>query len=178
MDYQPINVFDGQTFFQTHPGVYDTWAIEYAYKQPNRLEFSEKEFLENIASRSTDPLLRYGTDEDTYGLSTRGIDPHSNAWDLSDDPIAYYEKLISMSHELWKSIPTYFEKEGEQYSKLRRIFGRGLGKYYSASRNIAKYIGGIYHSRHHVGDPGGDNPFRVVPARKQRHALDFLLHAS
>ena len=175
MDYQPINVFDGQTFFQTHPGVYDTWAIEYAYKQPDRLGFSEKEFLENIASRSTDPLLRYGTDEDTYGLSTRGIDPHSNAWDLSDDPMVYYEKIISMSHELWESIPIYFEKEGEQYSKLRRIFGRGLGKYYSASRNIAKYIGGIYHSRHHVGDPGGDNPFRVVPARKQRYALDFLL---
>ena len=117
MDYQPINVFDGQTFFQTHPGVYDTWAIEYAYKQPDRLGFSEKEFLENIASRSTDPLLRYGTDEDTYGLSTRGIDPHSNAWDLSDDPMAYYKKLIYMSHELWESIPTYFEKAGEQYSK-------------------------------------------------------------
>ena len=26
-----------------------------------------------------------------------------------------------------------------------------------------------------MGDPGGENPFRVVPARKQRHALDFLL---
>ena len=175
MDYQPINVFDGQTFFQTHPGVYDIWAIEYAYKQPDRYGYSEEKFLESIASRSTEPLLRYGTDEDTYGLSTRGIDPHSNAWDLSDDPMAYYKKLFEMSHELWESIPTYFEKEGEQYSKLRHIFGRGLSRYYSASRNIAKYIGGIYHSRHHVGDPGGGNPFEVVSAKKQREALDFLL---
>ena len=25
MDYQPINIFDGQTFFQTKPGIYDMW---------------------------------------------------------------------------------------------------------------------------------------------------------
>jgi len=175
MDYQPINVFDGVTFFQTQPGVYDFWAIEYAYKEPNRSGNSEKIFLEAIASRNTDPLLRYGTDEDTYGLSTRGIDPHSNAWDLSNDPIAYYEKRFEMSEELLKIIPKYFEKEGVKYSKIRRIFGRALRHHYSAARNIAKYIGGIYHSRHHVGDPGGDNPFKIVPAEKQREALNFIL---
>ncbi len=175
MDYQPINVFDGVTFFQTRPGVYDIWAIEYAYKEPNRSGHSEEKFLEEIASRNTDPLLRYGTDEDTFGLSTRGIDPHSNAWDLTDDPMAYYEKRFEMSEELLKIIPEYFEKDGVQYSKIRRVFGRGLRHYYSASRNIAKYIGGIYHSRHHVGDPGGDNPFKIVPAEKQREALNFIL---
>ena len=58
MDYQPINVFDGQTFFQTHPGVYDTWAIEYAYKQPDRSGLSETKFLEDIASRSTEGMRR------------------------------------------------------------------------------------------------------------------------
>jgi hypothetical protein len=175
MDYQPINVFDGVTFFQTQPGVYDFWAIEYAYKEPNRSGNSEEEFLEEIASRNTDPLLRYGTDEDTFGLSTRGIDPHSNAWDLSNDPIAYYTKRFEMSEELLKIIPKYFERDGVKYSKIRRIFGRGLRHHYSAARNIAKYIGGIYHSRHHVGDPGGDNPFKIVPAEKQREALNFIL---
>ncbi len=109
------------------------------------------------------------------GLSTRGMDPHSNAWDLTNDPMAYYEKRFEMSEELLKIIPEYFEKDGVQYSKIRRVFGRGLRHYYSASRNIAKYIGGIYHSRHHVGDPGGDNPFKIVPAEKQREALNFIL---
>ncbi len=175
MDYQPINVFDGQTFFQTQPGVYDIWAIEYAYKQPDKSGHSEEMFLEEIASQSTNPLLRYGTDEDTYGLSTRGIDPQSNAWDLTNDPMGYYQKIFDMSHKLWESIPTYFEKDGEQYSKLRRVFGRGLWQYYGAARNIAKYIGGIYHSRHHVGDPGGETPFKIVSAKKQRAALNFIL---
>jgi len=176
MDYQPINVFNGKTFFQTKPGVYDMWAIEYAYKQIDGSGLSEKKILEDIASRSTEPFLRYGTDEDTYGLSTRGIDPHSNAWDLTNDPISYYQKIFEMSTKLWESIPDFFEKDGEQYSKIRSVFGRGLGQYYSASRNIAKYIGGIYHSRHHVGDPGGDNPFKVVPAKKQKAALNFILN--
>ena len=176
MDYQPINIFNGQTFFQTKPGVYDIWAIEYAYKSPRLTGLSEKKMLKNIASRSTDPLLSYGTDEDTYGLSTRGIDPQSNAWDLTNDPINYYKTRFKMSQKLWELIPIYFEKDGEQYSKLRRIFGRGLRQYYSASRNIAKFIGGIYHSRHHVGDPGGKNPFEIVPAYKQREALSFILN--
>jgi hypothetical protein len=103
------------------------------------------------------------------------MDPHSNAWDLTNDPIAYYKKRFEMSEELLELIPEYFEKDGEQYSKLRRVFGRGLRHYYSASRNIAKYIGGIYHSRHHIGDPGGDNPFQIVPAKKQREALEFII---
>ena len=175
MDYQPINVFDGETFFQTKPGTYDYWAIEYAYKQPDRSGHPEEKFLESIASRSTDPLLRYGTDEDTFGQSTRGMDPHSNAWDLTDDPMAYYQKRFEMSQELIELIPEYFEKTGEKYSKIRRVFGRGLRHYLGAARNIAKYIGGIHHSRHHIGDPGGDNPFSIVPAKKQREALNFIL---
>ncbi len=176
MDYQPINVFDGVTFFQTQPGIYDMWAIEYAYKEPVRSGHSEKMFLEEIASRNTDPLLAYGTDEDTYSLSTRGIDPQSNAWDLSSNPMAYYEKRFEMSEELLKKIPEYFEKDGVPYSKIRSVFGRGIRHYYNAARNIAKNIGGIYHSRNHVGDPGGGNPFRIVPAEKQREALQFILN--
>ena len=175
MDYQPINIFDGETFFQTKPGTYDYWAIEYAYKQPDRSGHSEAKFLETIASRSTDPLLRYGTDEDTFGQSTRGIDPHSSAWDLTDDPMAYYQKRFEMSQKLLELIPEYFEKPGEKYSKIRRVFGRGLRNYLSAARNIAKYIGGIHHSRHHIGDPDGGNPFTIVPASKQREALNFIL---
>ena len=175
MDYQPINIFDGTTFFQTKPGVYDFWAIEYAYKQADRSGHSETKFLESIAGKSTDPLLRYGTDEDTYGTSTRGIDPHSNAWDLTNDPMAYYQKRFEMSKELLEKIPSHFLKVEKQFSKIRRIFGRSLRDYYGAARNVAKYIGGTYHSRHHIGDANGKNPFQTVPAEKQREALNFIL---
>ena len=175
MDYQPINIFNGKTFFQTKPGVYDFWAIEYAYKQADRSGLSESIFLENLASKSTDPLLQYGTDEDTYGTSTRGIDPKSNAWDLTNDPMAYYQKRFEMSNELLSKIPSHFLKKEKQFSKIRQIFGRSLRDYYGASRNIAKFIGGTYHSRHHITEAPNKNPFQTVPAKKQREALNFIL---
>lgn len=176
MDYHPVSLFNGKTFFQTHPGVYDYWAIEYAYKPVGKSKLMEKDFLEKIASRSTEPLLTYGTDEDAFGLSTRGIDPLCNTWDLSDNTIAYYKHRIELAHKLWETIPEKFETEGRQYSKIRRVFSQGIRQYSSASRNVAKYISGIYHSRHHVGDPRGENPFKVVDANKQREALKFILN--
>ena len=81
-----------------------------------------------------------------------------------------------MSKELISLIPKYFEKDGVKYSKIRKIFGRSLRHHFSATRNISKYIGGIYHSRHHIGDPGAiNNPFVIVPAEKQRESLNFIL---
>ena len=52
MDYNASSLMDGgHTFFQTHPGPYDHWAIEYAYAElPFRSELTETESLENIWS--------------------------------------------------------------------------------------------------------------------------------
>jgi hypothetical protein len=38
----------------------------------------------------------------------------------------------------------------------------------------SKYIGGVYHYRSHVGDPGNRLPFEPVPAEQQRQALQLL----
>lgn len=38
----------------------------------------------------------------------------------------------------------------------------------------SKYIGGVYHYRDHVGDPGNRLPFEPVPAAKQKEALELL----
>jgi hypothetical protein len=38
----------------------------------------------------------------------------------------------------------------------------------------ARYIGGVYHYRDHVGDSGGRLPFVPVPAAKQREALHLI----
>ena len=49
-----------------------------------------------------------------------------------------------------------------------------LGEYAGGVFNVTKWIGGIYHRRDHVGDPGGRLPFEPVSAAKQRQALEFL----
>ena len=175
MDYNASSLMDGgHTFFQTHPGPYDYWAIEYAYSElPYRSKLSESKFLENIASKSTDPYLVYSTDEDTFGSSTRSIDPYSSSRDLSADPIEFYSKQLGLVHGFWDDLLFKFEKNGERYPRIRNIFSQGLWEFYGATRNVSKFIGGIQHSRHHVGETER-NPFVVVPADDQRRALQFL----
>src|SRR5262249_26386035 len=63
---------------------------------------------------------------------------------------------------------------GEGYQILRRAVGRGLNEYNRAMLTSSKMVGGIYHYRDHVGDPGGRSPYVPVPAAKQREALEFL----
>ncbi|RMG67018.1 MAG: DUF5117 domain-containing protein [Calditrichaeota bacterium] len=180
MDYNPVNLApEGKpqgSYFQTEPGPYDYWAIEYAYRplEPGSKQ-SEKEMLEKIASRVADPKLQYATDEDAFGLSTRGVDPTVSPYDLSSDPLAYYQQRISMARELWEKIPEKFEKKGARYQKFRLVFSQGLGEYLLAALTIPRYVGGLYMHRDHIGDPGGRPPFEVVPAEKQRAALKFVI---
>ncbi len=178
MDYNPVNIApEGQKqghYFQTSLGPYDYWAIEYAYTPVNAdSPEKEAEALAKIAARGADPKLSYGTDEDAF-RDARGIDPAASAWDLGSDPILYHRNRLDLSRELWSKTEAEFEKSGNRYQKLRQVFARGFREYWIAASNVTKYIGGIYHHRDHVGDPGGRLPFVPVPAEKQREALKFL----
>ena len=173
MDYHPVSLLDnGNTMFQTKPGPYDEWAISYGYTicpTPN-----ETDCLESIANQSNNPLLAYGTDEDAFGLSSKGIDPLCSTWDMGSDPILYYNKQLDLVEKLWTNILTHFEKKGNRFQKIRSVFTQGIWEYYGASRTAAKFIGGIHFSRNHIGDPDQKNPLIVVDPAKQREALEFI----
>ena len=178
MDYDPANIApegvkQGE-YWDTTPGTYDFWAIQYGYtpfgaKKPA----DEKADLDKIASRSGDPMLPYGTDEDVFGNSMQGIDPYCNQRDLSDDPIAFYKDEIGLSQELWSKIQERFEKPGNRYQKLLAAFNRGWRSYYYASTVVPKFVGGIDRNNYHVGD-SDKLPFEPIPAAKQREAMAFL----
>lgn len=180
MDYTPVNLSEkGQKqgdYFQTTLGPYDYWAIEYAYTpyDPDS-KISEKEMLEKIARRVTEPELSYGTDEDAFGLSTRGIDPTCNLWDIGIDPLKFYTVRLNLARELWQNLSKDIAAEGERYNKFRQVFNQGMTEYGLAGQTAGKYIGGIYSYRDHVGDPQGRMPLVMVPAQKQREALQFLI---
>jgi hypothetical protein len=178
MDYNPINIArKGQkqgAYMQTVLGPYDYWAIEYAYAQIDSSgPESEAAVLAKIASRAAEPELQYGTDEDAFG-GPRGMDPTATRFDLGANSIEYYRGRVELAHELWADLEGNFEKSGERYQRLRQVFSQGLGEYGGAVANVTKYIGGMYHRRDHVGDPGGRLPFEPVPAARQRQALGLL----
>ena len=182
MDYTPVNLsVKGQRqgdYYQTTLGPYDYWAIEYAYKPYNpNSKTSETEMLNKIAQRAAEPQLSYATDFDAFGLSLRSIDPNCNLWDLGTEPLEYYRTRFALTQDLWQNLEKNFEKDGQEYNKLRQVFGQGITEYALGGLTVSKYIGGIYHHFDRVGDPNGRLPLEVVPAKKQREALQFLIES-
>jgi len=173
MDYHPVNLFDkGNTTFQIKPGPYDMWAIEYGYSDLGT--YNQESMLNNIASKSNHPLLVYGTDEDAFGRSSRGIDPLCSLWDLSSDPIAYYENQLYLVNQLWNNLIDKFKVDGQRYQKIRSVFSQGVSEYIHAGISSPKFIGGINFRRNHIGDPGDTAPFNIIPSSTQRDALTFM----
>lgn len=179
MEYNPANIApQGQAqgdYFMTNVGVYDEWAIEYAYKPIPGAQTPEDELpeLRRIASRVAEPVLSYNTDEDSW-FSPRSIDPLTIPWDFGSDNLAWFSKQVRLVKDLFAHMETKLEKPGENYAILRRSFNRMQGEYIVAGLGASKYIGGIYHNRDHVGDPNGRLPFVPVPPARQREALTFL----
>jgi hypothetical protein len=183
MEYIPVNVaLPGQKqgqYWQTTLGVYDYWAIEYGYKPLPQAKTPEQElpYLKQIASRHvSDPEYAYSTDEDAFGrLDVRSIDPRSTRWDLGREPLEFHRQRVQLVTELWNRIETKFGTPKYSYQIMRHVFMMGANLYLQMGLMATKYIGGIYHQRDHIGDPGGRVPFIPVPAAKQREALDFLI---
>jgi hypothetical protein len=180
MDYIPTNIApqgsrQGQ-WHQTSLGPYDYWAIEYAYK-PIGAPSPDGELpeLRKIASRASEPALAYDTDEDAgIGGGPFDMDPLVNRFDFGTDPLKFYARRLKLADEVWAGMEKKLEVSGEGYQVLRRSFNVALSEQGYALYLASKYIGGVYHYRDHVGDPGNRLPFAPVPAAKQKEALELL----
>lgn len=179
MDYSAPNVAPvGQPqgeFYSSVPGPYDDWIIEYSYSDFGDISSEEEDAkLKEIADKSSDPKLIYATDEDIFGLSIKSIDPYANMFDLGNDPLKFCEEKINQTKEMWNNRLQNFEKDGVRYQKIRTVFDWAWRSYRESALYSVKYIGGLIHSRHHVGDVEGELPFTVVPASEQRRAMKFI----
>ncbi len=179
MDYCPPNIAGpGQKqgeFYASTPGPYDYWVIEYGYADYGATTPQEEwAELQKVAGRAADPTLAYGTDEDAFGTSTRGIDPQCLTFDHGNDGVKFCEHRLSLTKHLWLNTIKNFERDGEGYQTVLRAFSTGWRAYFEAAGFVSRYIGGIYHNRYHVGDTTGVTPFTPVPAAEQRRAMDFL----
>lgn len=172
MDYTPVNIApkgskQGLYYPQTI-GPYDYWAIEYGYKSISGDEATE---LKKIASRSAEPGLDYGTDEDTRG----GIDsdPLANRFDLSKDPLEFARRQMKTASELWPTVVERAVSEGEGYQRARQAFGLLFSEYWRTLFFVSRIPGGIYVNRDHK-DAKGRSPFQLVEPAKQRDAMKLI----
>ncbi len=177
MDYTPVNLAaPGERqadYFPTHLGVYDNWAIEYGYRTfPNvRSSADERIPLSRIASRSTEPGLAYGTDEDATSIS---IDPRIQRFDLSSDPLTYDNEQFRIDDDVASRLMHRYPGDTRSFQDLRSGLITVLNSEVNAGLLAAKYVGGIYTSRAHRGEPGGTLPFSSISRAEQRRAFALI----
>ncbi|MYM25587.1 DUF5117 domain-containing protein [Duganella sp. FT135W] len=171
MDYTPFNLsLKGEKqgeYVASTLGPYDYWAIEYAYKPIDPAQ--EKQELAKIASRSNEPQLAFGSDQDASGFN---LDPDVNVYDLGSDPLAYFQRRLTISRELWDRVQNRTLKPGESYEVLRRSFDYGFQQFARTLPVVVKYVGGVTYLRDHAGT--GRATFTPVPLPRQRAALQML----
>ncbi len=179
MEYNALNLaLEGQKqgdYVQATLGPWDYWVIEYGYK-PIAPE-KEAEELEAIAARGAkDPLLAYSTDEDAgFGGPQEGMDPDVNRRDLGSDPLAFAQKRVQLSRELWNRLQNQPMKKGQDFDRRRTVFMGALNQVSNATIMASKYIGGV--SFVYDGPESGNLPLRPVPGSRQREALKLLEQA-
>jgi hypothetical protein len=177
MDYTPANVAalgERQAdYFPMKLGTYDDWAIEYGYRTfPNvRRSSDEAVPLSRIAARSTEPGRAYGTDEDATSIS---IDPRIQRFDLSSDPLAYVNEQFRIDDDVASHLMRPYPGDTRTFQDLRSALITVLSNQLNNATLAAKYVGGIYTSRAHRGQPGGALPFEAVPRAQQRRAFDLI----
>jgi hypothetical protein len=177
MDYTPVNLAGpGQRqadYFPTRLGVYDYWAIAYGYTRfPTKTTEGELPYLRHIAAHSTEPGLAYGTDEDAF--DPLAPDPRIQRFDLSSDPLGHDAEELALDEHLADRLTRTYSGDARSYEDIRQAMVTILGSELSSTMLATHYIGGIYTSRSHRGQRGGELPFRSIPRAEQRRAFELI----
>ena len=178
MDYTDIHIAtDGReqtAYFGTKPGAYDDWIVEYSYSAALADPAAERERLRDIASRSTQPQLLFGTDDHVMRAPGWAMDPRVHWYDLSSDPVGYAEDRLNLIEDLLDTARTRNSTEGESWHRLRDAYGVLLAQFSRSIGVLAHHIGGVYVNRSVAGQAGADVPFVPVSLADQQRAMDGL----
>lgn len=170
MDYNGINIrMPGSGEVQGNYssdgiGPYDFWAIEYGYGSGD---------LKKVLSRVAEPQLAFGTDEDTFGP-----DPRARRYDLSENPLDYANSQMELVRVIRDGLTEKFVQDGDSWSRARRGYLISLNTQMQSLSMMSNWVGSAYVYRDKKGDPGSRAPIEVVPAERQRAAMNFVIENS
>ncbi|AQP99696.1 hypothetical protein B0W48_07755 [Pseudoalteromonas aliena] len=178
MDYAPANIapigMQQGDIFQTKPGPYDDWAINYGYSVALTDEAAEQARLDKILARSSEHALAFGNDADDMRAPGRHIDPRVMIGDLSSNPAAYGADRMALINKLFTELKDKATVKGESYQQLVTSANSLFGQYRAQAGVVSRQIGGVYVERAVVGDANADKPFTPVSLERQTQAMDIL----
>jgi hypothetical protein len=171
MDYPGINLPRGPApadwyYYSPVLGKSDYLAIKWGYTRDQ----AEAAKLARTAAQSGHVLGLF----DVAQLPSL-VDPTDQTFDLGSDPLTWARERSAIVAELWRKLPERLLVDNVAYGELSEAFFTLMSEYMSGARIAARYLGGQYAVRDHVGDPDGKTPFSPVPKGRQREALDYIL---
>ncbi|MBA4056246.1 MAG: hypothetical protein C0490_16140, partial [Marivirga sp.] len=149
-------------------GDYDIWAIQYGYRLiPDiRSEENEIPFLNGwIMEKSRDKKFWFGSEFSNE-------DPRVQTEDLGDNAMLASEYGIRNLQRIVPNLVQWSYEPNEGYRNLRRVYSGVLSQFNYYLNHVAVHIGGVYETTKTAEQIGP--VFSVVPAAKQREAIDFL----
>ena len=175
MDYIPYNAQalgrPQVPFFGKDLGDYDYWAIRYGYFPTGTTKpEDDAKVLAPIAALGARWGLGYQSDEQADGL-----DPFNARFDMSADPLSFYEAESKLAHKLLMTLGDRKPGFGESYYEFTRAFNGLLSLYTSSVASATRYLGGVRRTFAKKGDPGAGVPFNPVSGKDQRRALDLMV---
>lgn len=102
-----------------------------------------------------------------------GTDPLVNQRDLGSDPLAFAQRQVKLTRELWQRTQARPLADNDDLTVYRRNLQRGFFNLGQALPMATKYVGGTFTSRTLAGS--GQPLWVPVPADKQRAALDLVV---
>jgi len=180
MEYPAINFAlnkeEQALFYDSKPGAYDMWAINFGYSQGVDDPKAEETRLQEILSESDNPMLVFGNDGDDMRSAGKAIDPMVNIYDLSSDPVAYgVDRMMLIEEKLMPNLLEKFSEDGNTYAKMRSAYLTLTGQKARQLVVISKHIGGISVNRNVEGD--GDqskDPYTPMSKEHQKSAMSAL----
>ncbi len=117
MDYHAVNLSQPgarkTAAFDTRPGPYDRWAIEFAYRPSLADSSAEAARTTALLNRSTEHDLAFGNDADDMRSPSAGIDPRVMVGDLSSDALTWATGRLTLSDSLLGNRPALSEAGSE-----------------------------------------------------------------
>lgn len=170
-----LNTEEQALFYDSKPGTYDDWAVEFGYSQGVDNPEEEEMRLQKILSKSGDPMLVFGNDGDDMRSAGKAIDPMVNIYDLSSDPVAYgVDRIKLVEDRLIPGLLERYAEPGESHMALRNAYLSLTGEKARQLIVISKHVGGISVSRTIDGDGIDKDPFTPLSKEDQLAAMDAL----
>lgn len=178
MDYTAVNVapkgMSQGNFFQTKPGPYDDWAIEFGYTTALEDEAAEAKRLAAILNRSSEHGHAFGNDADDMRRPGSHIDPRVMIGDMSSDPVAYASQRMELIDGMFSNLKNKTLKEGASYQPLLISANSLFGQYRTQAGIVSRQIGGVYVERDFHSKDNKHTPYTPVPKPTQKAAMNTL----